>query len=126
MAVSGRYGELVVTGGLAPRWIRWVFSTTVLVYVVFELVVGLSAATDAKENEGVNSWLELARIVTVISWCRCPVVCRQRHRRRNERVTVPPLSLVMLLVAKSPSDKLNTRAWTPSSGCYASWWSPVT
>ena len=93
---------------------------------MFELVVGSSAATNANENEGVNSWIKLARILTVISWCRCPVVCLQRHRCMNERVTVPPLSLVMLLVAKSPSDKLNTRAWTPSSGCYASWWSPVT
>merc|ERR1739838_927041 len=46
MIVSGYYGELVVTGDLTPRWVCWFVSMLFFVYIVFELLVGLSAATN--------------------------------------------------------------------------------
>merc|ERR1711865_1228995 len=45
MIVSGYYGELTVTGDLTPRWICWAISMVFFLYIVFELLVGLSAAT---------------------------------------------------------------------------------
>merc|ERR1712091_716135 len=64
MIISGYYGELVVTGDLTPRWICWAISMCFLLYVVYELLVGLAAAT-AQEQDPV--W-------TVVSWCTYPVV----------------------------------------------------
>merc|ERR1711937_598527 len=45
MIISGYYGELVVTGDLTPRWICWAISMCFFLYVVYELLVGLAAAT---------------------------------------------------------------------------------
>merc|ERR1712195_435825 len=74
MIVSGYYGELVVTGDLTPRWACWFLSMIFFLYIVFELMVGLSAATQAEDNEDVRSKIKQAQIVTVISWCTYPVV----------------------------------------------------
>merc|ERR1712176_1745105 len=46
MIVSGYYGELVVTGDLTPRWACWFLSMAFFLYTVYELLVGLSAATN--------------------------------------------------------------------------------
>merc|ERR1711862_361418 len=45
MIVSGYYGELVVTGDLTPRWVGWFLSMGFFLYIVYELLVGLAAAT---------------------------------------------------------------------------------
>merc|ERR1711933_69213 len=44
MIVSGYYGELVVTGDLTPRWMCWFISMIFFLYIVYELLVGFSAA----------------------------------------------------------------------------------
>jgi len=74
MIVSGYYGELVVTGDLTPRWVCWFISMIFFLYIVFELMVGLSTATNDEQDAGVKSKLKLAQIATVISWCTYPVV----------------------------------------------------
>merc|ERR1739838_804338 len=53
MIVSGYYGELVVTGDLTPRWACWFLSMFFFLYIVYELLVGLSAAT---EQEPMYLW----------------------------------------------------------------------
>jgi len=73
MIVSGYYGELVVTGDLTPRWICWAISMAFFLYIVQELMVGLSEATNKEEKE-VASKIRTAQIMTVISWCTYPVV----------------------------------------------------
>jgi len=74
MIVSGYYGELVVTGDLTPRWGCWFLSMVFFLYIVYELMVGLSAATDAEEDEVVKAKIKDAQLMTVISWCTYPVV----------------------------------------------------
>jgi len=74
MIVSGYYGELVVTGDLTPRWACWFLSMVFFVFIVFELMVGLSAATNAEENDNIKGKIKMAQILTVISWCTYPVV----------------------------------------------------
>jgi len=74
MIVSGYYGELVVTGDLTPRWACWFLSMVFFCFIVFELMVGLSAATNAEENENVKSKIKMAQVLTVVSWCTYPVV----------------------------------------------------
>merc|ERR1712157_340554 len=64
MIVSGYYGELVVTGDLTPRWACWFLSMFFFLYIVYELLVGLSAATEQEPD----------KVVKVISWCTYPVV----------------------------------------------------
>jgi len=74
MIVSGYYGELTVTGDLTPRWICWFISMVFFLYIVYELLVGLSAATDSEADPTVKGKIQTAQIMTVISWCTYPIV----------------------------------------------------
>merc|ERR1712139_616103 len=74
MIVSGYYGELVVTGDLTPRWVCWFLSMSFFLYIVYELLVGLSAATAEEKNEVIQGKIKTAQVMTVISWCTYPVV----------------------------------------------------
>jgi len=74
MIVSGYYGELVVSGDLTPRWICWGVSMVFFLYIVFELLVGLSSATNNETDPVVKGKIQTAQIMTVLSWCTYPVV----------------------------------------------------
>merc|ERR1712066_1222551 len=74
MIVSGYYGELTVSGDLTPRWICWGVSMTFFLYIVYELLVGLSAATNSESDPVVRSNIQVVQLMTVISWCTYPVV----------------------------------------------------
>jgi len=74
MIVSGYYGELTVTGDLTPRWICWFISMIFFLYIVYELLVGLSSATNNEADPIVKGKIQTAQLVTVISWCTYPVV----------------------------------------------------
>merc|ERR1711915_303436 len=74
MIVSGYYGELVVTGDLTPRWACWFLSMFFFLYIVQELLVGLAEATNRETDPLVKSNIQLAQVMTVISWCTYPVV----------------------------------------------------
>merc|ERR1712054_1465 len=74
MIVSGYYGELVVVGDLTPRWICWALSMSFFLYIVYELLVGLSAATAKESDEVVKGKIKKAQVMTVISWCTYPIV----------------------------------------------------
>merc|ERR1711998_532578 len=50
MICSGYYGELVITGDLTPRWFCWCLSMCFFLYIVFELLVGLAAATNSEPD----------------------------------------------------------------------------
>merc|ERR1711975_81824 len=73
MIVSGYYGELVVTGDLTPRWVCWFLSMSFFLYIVQELMVGLSEATN-KEAPEIAGKIRTAQVMTCISWCTYPVV----------------------------------------------------
>merc|ERR1711937_953853 len=74
MIVSGYYGELVVTGDLTPRWLCWFLSMMFFLYIVYELLVGLGAATNSETDEAIKGKIQSAQLMTVISWCTYPVV----------------------------------------------------
>jgi bacteriorhodopsin len=74
MIVSGYYGELTVTGDLTPRWNCWFVSMAFFLYIVFELLVGLKAATDSETDPTIKGKIKLAQVLTVISWCTYPIV----------------------------------------------------
>jgi len=74
MIVSGYYGELVVSGDLTPRWMCWALSMVFFLYIVYELLVGLSAATNSETDPVVKSKIQTAQLMTVVSWCTYPVV----------------------------------------------------
>merc|ERR1712139_358124 len=74
MIVSGYYGELVVSGDLTPRWMCWFLSMLFFLYIVYELLVGLSAATASEADPVVAGKIKTAQVMTVISWCTYPVV----------------------------------------------------
>merc|ERR1712007_318616 len=74
MIVSGYYGELVVTGDLTPRWMCWFLSMGFFLYIVYELLVGLAAATNSESDPVIKGKIQTAQVMTVISWCTYPVV----------------------------------------------------
>merc|ERR1712203_162447 len=74
MIVSGYYGELVVTGDLTPRWFCWFASMTFFLYIVYELLVGLAEATSSEADPVIAKKIQVAQVITVISWCTYPVV----------------------------------------------------
>merc|ERR1711933_337290 len=74
MIVSGYYGELVVTGDLTPRWMCWFASMAFFLYIVYELLVGLAAATNSETDPVIRGKIQTAQVMTVISWCTYPVV----------------------------------------------------
>jgi len=74
MIVSGYYGELTVSGDLTPRWICWGISMLFFLYIVYELLVGLSSATNSEADPNVKGKIQTAQLVTVISWCTYPIV----------------------------------------------------
>merc|ERR1711879_138609 len=74
MIVSGYYGELTVSGDLTPRWICWFVSMCFFLYIVYELLVGLSGATDSESDPVVKGKIQVVQLMTVVSWCTYPVV----------------------------------------------------
>merc|ERR1711920_1044446 len=69
MIVSGYYGELTVTGDLTPRWACWFASMAFFLYIVYELLVGLAAATASEPNPEIAKKIGTAQVMTMISWC---------------------------------------------------------
>merc|ERR1712070_813674 len=43
-------------------------------YIVYELLVGLSAATNSETDPVIKGKIRTAQVMTVISWCTYPVV----------------------------------------------------
>jgi len=74
MIISGYYGELTVTGDLTPRWVCWFVSMCFFLYICNELLVGLSAATESEVDPVIKGKIQLAQVMTVISWCTYPIV----------------------------------------------------
>jgi bacteriorhodopsin len=74
MIISGYYGELFVHGDLSPRWTCWFISMVFFLHIVYELLVGLSAATNSEADPKVKSKIRVAQVMTVISWCTYPIV----------------------------------------------------
>ena len=59
--------EVVVTGDLTPRWMCWFISMIIFLYIVYELLVGLAAATVVEFNREIAKKLRIAQVMTVIS-----------------------------------------------------------
>merc|ERR1719230_2297183 len=74
MIVSGYYGELTISGDLTPRWMCWFISMMFFLYIVYELLVGLSEATNMEADPVIKGKIKTAQVMTVISWCTYPVV----------------------------------------------------
>merc|ERR1711870_231646 len=67
-------GHEVGRGDLPPRWICWAVSMCFFLYIVFELLVGLKAATESEIDPSIKGKIQLAQVMTVFSWCTYPVV----------------------------------------------------
>merc|ERR1719222_1229328 len=59
---------------LTPRWMCWFLSMGFFLYIVYELLVGLAAATNSETDPVIKGKIQTAQVMTVISWCTYPVV----------------------------------------------------
>jgi len=74
MIIIGYPGELIVEGSLMTRWLYWAVALVPFCYIVYELLVGLAAATNSEANDKVRGLILRAQYWTVISWLTYPVV----------------------------------------------------
>merc|ERR1712241_891624 len=74
MIIVGYPGELIVEGNLAERWKFWAVAMVPFCYIVYELLVGLAAATNSETDPRVRDLVFRAQWVTVVSWLTYPVV----------------------------------------------------
>jgi len=74
MIVSGYRGELVIEGDLSQRWASWCLSMCFFLYVVYTLLIDLSAATNSEPDPTIKKLIKNAQLVTVVSWCTYPIV----------------------------------------------------
>merc|ERR1712167_457173 len=74
MIISGYNGELILSGDLSPRWISWAISMCFFLYIVYTLLVGLSAATNSESDPKIKALIKNVQLVTVFSWLTYPVV----------------------------------------------------
>jgi len=74
MICTGYPGELVVEGNLGVRWLYWAIAICPFLYVVYELLVGMSASTNAESDPVTKSLIQRAQYWTVVSWLTYPVV----------------------------------------------------
>jgi len=74
MIVTGYYGELFISGNLAPRWACWFVSMAFFLYICQQLLVGLAAATNSEVDPVVKHKIQVAQYMTVVSWCTYPIV----------------------------------------------------
>jgi bacteriorhodopsin len=71
MILLGYPGEVATDGG--TRWLWWGLSMLPFLYIVFTLYTGLGDSI-ARQPEGAKGLIELARNVTIVSWCFYPIV----------------------------------------------------
>jgi len=74
MICTGYPGELVVEGNLGVRWLYWAIAICPFLFVVYELLVGMSASTNAESDPVTKSLIQRAQYWTVVSWLTYPVV----------------------------------------------------
>jgi len=72
MVAIGYPGE--IQDDVSMRWLYWAGSMVPFCFVVFTLLVGLEAATEAPQNECAKGLITYARYLTVISWLTYPCV----------------------------------------------------
>lgn len=75
MIILGYPGESITDPALlSGRWLYWTLAMIPFLYIVYTLLVGLSAATASEADPNVASLIKKAQIATVISWCTYPIV----------------------------------------------------
>merc|ERR1711871_548426 len=72
MVALGYPGEIAEENGV--RWIFWGATMVPFVYIVYTLFVGLSGAVANQSPDRARELVNMARWVTVLSWCTYPVV----------------------------------------------------
>merc|ERR1712012_7759 len=65
---------MIILGYPAERWKFWMLAMLPFCYIVYELLVGLAAATASETDPRVRDLVFRAQWVTVVSWLTYPVV----------------------------------------------------
>jgi len=75
MIILGYPGESITDPALlGDRWLYWALAMVPFLYIVYTLLVGLSAATASETDPKVAGLIKMAQWATVISWCTYPIV----------------------------------------------------
>ena len=74
MTASGYYGEFVTTDDFTPRWICQFESMILFCRIVYELLIGPASPTAKETDPVIGSKIQIAQVMTIISWCGYSVV----------------------------------------------------
>jgi len=75
MIILGYPGEQITdSSALGGRWFWWTCAMIPFVYIVYTLLIGLSAATASETDPRISGLIKKAQLATVISWCTYPIV----------------------------------------------------
>jgi len=72
MVALGYPGEIL--DDVSGRWLWWVLAMIPFCYVLYELLVGLEAATEMPHNASAAGLIKAARTLTAVSWLTYPCV----------------------------------------------------
>ena len=61
MFILDYYSELVVTCDFGPRWKCWYISVVSFLYIVYELLIGLSVATNSETDAVIRGTLVMQK-----------------------------------------------------------------
>lgn len=75
MIILGYPGELILEESqLNTRWIFWGLAMVPFLFVVYTLIIGLAAATNAESDPDIRAKIKTAQYMTVVSWLTYPIV----------------------------------------------------
>merc|ERR1712187_517914 len=98
-------------------WVCWFLSMSFFLYIVYELLVGLAAATASDADPQIAKKIHTAQVMTVISWCTYPIVYLFPMFGFSAAKAVVSIKWAIAFQTSSPNAEsawLSTRSPTPS------------
>merc|ERR1712107_519590 len=74
IALGVSSGLMICIGYPGVRWFFWAAALVPFLYVVYELLVGMAAATNSETDPVVKQMIQRSQYWTVVSWLTYPVV----------------------------------------------------
>merc|ERR1711904_314159 len=100
-------------GNLGVRWFFWAAALVPFLYVVYELLVGMAAATNSETDPVVKQMIQRSQYWTVVSWLTYPVVAIQVGYCISDIISKCGVGLVIYGVTAAKSEGAKEGALLP-------------
>merc|ERR1711963_450694 len=100
-------------GNLGVRWFFWAAALVPFLYVVYELLVGMAAATNSESDPVVKQMIQRSQYWTVVSWLTYAVVAIQVGYCISDIISKCGVGLVIYGVTAAKSEGAKEGALLP-------------